>query len=190
LWTGNLTAAESYVSTLLDHSTRHPLARWRAFGRGYEGVLAIKRGHVASGLRLLRAGFDELGEANTVFRFSLFLSEMAGRVGPCRADRGRARHDRGGDRAIRAHRRTLGNVRVPARQGRAASAANAPGAAAAAEDHFCQALDWARRQGALSWELRAVTNLARLLRDQSRAADAMALLQPVYDRFTEGVRDG
>jgi hypothetical protein len=34
-------------------------------------VLAIERGDVASGLRLLRAGFDELGEANTVFRFSL-----------------------------------------------------------------------------------------------------------------------
>jgi hypothetical protein len=81
LWTGNLTAAESYVSTLLDHSTRHPLARWRAFGRGYEGVLAIKRGDVASGLRLLRAGFDELGEANTVFRFSLFLSGMAEALG-------------------------------------------------------------------------------------------------------------
>ncbi|HEY4470054.1 MAG TPA: hypothetical protein VGN21_02715, partial [Stellaceae bacterium] len=58
--------------------------------------------------------------------------------------------------------------------------------AAAAEDHFRQALDWARRQGALSWELRAATSLARLLRDQSRAADASALLQPVYDRFTEG----
>jgi predicted ATPase len=62
----------------------------------------------------------------------------------------------------------------------------APGAAAAAEDHFRQALDWARRQGALSWELRAATSLARLWRDQDRPADAMALLQPVYDRFTEG----
>jgi predicted ATPase len=61
-----------------------------------------------------------------------------------------------------------------------------PGAAATAEDHFRQALDWARRQGALSWELRAATSLARLLRDQGRAADALALLQPVYDRFTEG----
>ncbi len=48
------------------------------------------------------------------------------------------------------------------------------------------ALDWARRQGALSWELRAATSLARLLRDQDRSADATALLQPVYDRFTEG----
>jgi predicted ATPase len=63
---------------------------------------------------------------------------------------------------------------------------DAPGAAAAAEDHFQQALDWARRQGALTFELRAATSLARLLRDQSRPADAMALLQPVYDRFTEG----
>ena len=62
----------------------------------------------------------------------------------------------------------------------------APGAAATAEDHFRQALDWARRQGALSWELRAATSLARLLRDQGRSAEAMALLQPVYDRFTEG----
>jgi predicted ATPase len=29
-------------------------------------------------------------------------------------------------------------------------------------------------------------SFARLLRDQGRPADAMALLQPVYDRFTEG----
>ena len=34
--------------------------------------------------------------------------------------------------------------------------------AAAAEEHFLQALDWARRQGALSWELRCATSLARL----------------------------
>jgi predicted ATPase len=62
----------------------------------------------------------------------------------------------------------------------------APGAAAAAEDHFRQALDWARQQGALSWELRAATSLARLLRDQGRSADAILCLQPIYDCFTEG----
>ena len=62
----------------------------------------------------------------------------------------------------------------------------APNAAAAAEDHFRQALDWAHRQGALSWELRAATSLARLLSYQGRSADAAPLLQPVYDRFTEG----
>ena len=55
-----------------------------------------------------------------------------------------------------------------------------------AEDLFRQALDGARQQGALSWELRAATSLARLLRDEGRPADAIACLQPIYDRFTEG----
>ena len=49
-----------------------------------------------------------------------------------------------------------------------------------------QALDWARRQGALSRELRPAQSRARLLRALGRSADAAALLQPVYDRFTEG----
>jgi predicted ATPase len=61
-----------------------------------------------------------------------------------------------------------------------------PEAAAVAEDHFRQALDWARRQGALSWELRAATSLARLWRDQNRPKAAREILAPVYDRFTEG----
>ncbi len=62
----------------------------------------------------------------------------------------------------------------------------APAAAETAENLFRQALDEARQQEALSWELRAATSLARLLRNQGRRADAIACLQPVYDRFTEG----
>jgi predicted ATPase len=61
-----------------------------------------------------------------------------------------------------------------------------PGAAAMAEGHFRQALDVACQQGALSWELRAATSLARLWRDQARSKEARELLAPVYDRFTEG----
>jgi predicted ATPase len=59
-------------------------------------------------------------------------------------------------------------------------------AAAEAESHFRRALDLARQQGALSWELRAATSLARLWRDQDRPKEAHDLLAPVYDRFTEG----
>jgi predicted ATPase len=51
---------------------------------------------------------------------------------------------------------------------------------------FHQALQDARRQGALFLELRAATSLAKSLRDQSRPAEATAALRPVYDRFTEG----
>ena len=49
-----------------------------------------------------------------------------------------------------------------------------------------QALDRAREQGALSWELRAATSLARLLRHEGRFGEAIACLRPIYDRFTEG----
>jgi predicted ATPase len=186
LWTGNLTAAETYVGTLLDHSTRYPLARWGAFGRGYEGMLATKRGDVASGLRLLRAGFDELGEAHIVFRFSLFLSEMAealGRAGQI-AD-GLAEIDEAIERCQHTEEHWVMSelLRI---KGELLLLHGAPAAQAAAKDHFRYALDWARRQGALSFELRAATGLARLQRDQGRPADALALLQPIYDRFTEG----
>jgi len=58
--------------------------------------------------------------------------------------------------------------------------------AAAGEDCFCQALGVARRQGALSWEMRAATSLARLMRDQGRFAEASAILRPIYGSFTEG----
>jgi len=60
------------------------------------------------------------------------------------------------------------------------------GTTEAAEDVFRQALDIARQQEALSWELRAATSLARLLRNQRRPADAIVCLRPIYDRFTEG----
>jgi predicted ATPase len=42
------------------------------------------------------------------------------------------------------------------------------------------------RQKALSWELRAAMSLARLLRHRRYPAEAIACLQPIYDRFTEG----
>jgi predicted ATPase len=35
-------------------------------------------------------------------------------------------------------------------------------------------------------ELRGAASLARLLRDQGRSAEALALLQPLYSQFTEG----
>jgi predicted ATPase len=57
---------------------------------------------------------------------------------------------------------------------------------AAAEDCFDQAREMAREQGALFWELRVALSLARHLQGQGRSADAMGVLQPVYDRFSEG----
>ena len=57
-----------------------------------------------------------------------------------------------------------------------------------AERSFRQAVQLARRQGALSWELRAATSLARLYHRQDRPVQARKTLAPVVRRFTEGFR--
>jgi predicted ATPase len=44
----------------------------------------------------------------------------------------------------------------------------------------------ARKQEAKSWELRAATTLARLLVSRGKKTEALALLTPIYDWFTEG----
>jgi predicted ATPase len=185
LLVGDLAAAEHYVRMLLDHSTRRALALWQAWGRSYQGVLLIERGDSATGLGLLRAGLNELGEAKfaALPQVAFLMAKALARAGQV-AD-GLAMIEQAIARSEHTEERWLiaGLLRV---KGELILLQGAPGTAVAAEDHFRQALDWARRQGALSWELRAATSLARLLSDQSRSADAGALLQPVYDRFTEG----
>jgi predicted ATPase len=55
-----------------------------------------------------------------------------------------------------------------------------------AEGDFRRAMEYAARQQAKSFELRAATALARLLASAGRTADARATLAPVYEWFTEG----
>ncbi len=62
-------------------------------------------------------------------------------------------------------------------------------AAAAAEAKLRLALETARAQSALSWELRAAMGLARLWRPRRRA-DARDLLAGTYAKFTEGFATG
>jgi predicted ATPase/DNA-binding winged helix-turn-helix (wHTH) protein len=188
LWNGDLAAAGHYADMLLDHAERHALVHWQLYGWGYQGAVAIRRGDVASGLRLLRSCSKELGETGiTAPRFMRFAAvDMAEGLG--KAGQVAEALDAIDDAIARAERteelwqfaellRVKGElvlVKGPASQ------------ATGAEEYFRQALDCARRQGALSWELRAAASLARLLRDKGRPAEALALLQPPYDRFTEG----
>ncbi|TMJ74387.1 MAG: hypothetical protein E6G73_09425 [Alphaproteobacteria bacterium] len=183
LLAGDVASGGHYVSTLTDYSTMHGLARWHAYGCGYRGALLIKRGDKAAGLQLLHAGSDELGGFATL-RFMDFLMPealcLAGEIaeGLAAVDCAITRSEQSEELRLLAELLRIKGELLLLQRG--------PGAVAAAEDHFRQALDWARRQGALSWELRAATSLARLLRNRGRSVDAIACLQPVYDRFTEG----
>ena len=57
---------------------------------------------------------------------------------------------------------------------------------AESEDTLLQSLDLARRQAAVGWELRTAISLARHGSKDGRAAEATALLSPVFAKFTEG----
>jgi hypothetical protein len=184
-WAGNLDAAERYGALLLDHTERHPIRLWNVWARCFIGLVIARRDDIGAGLRALRGGLEEAGDARFLPRFLLLLGEMAACLG------------KAGEVGLGLGTIDAALTRCQARdelwyvaellriKGELLLLHGAFGAAAAA-DHFQQALDWARRQGALSWELRAATSLARLLRDQGGPADAMALLKPVYDQFTEG----
>jgi predicted ATPase len=182
---GDLDTAARYAAMLVQHTERHPIRLWHLWARCFTGLVAVRRAD-AGGLEVLRRGFEEAGEARFLPRFLLLHGELAaclGEAGDCGqglaiVEETLARCE---TRDERWYLPELLRIR-----GKLLLLQGATGAAAAAEGSFRQALDWARRQGALSLELRAATSLARLLHDQGGSADPKAMLKPVYDQFTEG----
>ncbi|MHC8334491.1 ATP-binding protein [Pseudomonas sp. LB3P25] len=65
-------------------------------------------------------------------------------------------------------------------------AENCPLKTEAAEAVLIRALNVAKHQGALAWELRSATSLAQLWQRQGLYQQAHELLAPIYHRFTEG----
>jgi class 3 adenylate cyclase/predicted ATPase len=54
------------------------------------------------------------------------------------------------------------------------------------ESSLWQAIEVARKQEALMWELRSAVSLATLLRERGSGTEAVRLLEPIYRRFSEG----
>jgi predicted ATPase len=151
-----------------------------------QGEILVRRGELERGLPLLRNAVGELGgegfdQYRTALLGALAQGEAAaGETAPAIAaiDEALAWSERTGEGwCVAELRRTKGELLL---------LDGTKDAARSAEGHFRASIGTAQAQGALSWELRAATSLARLLRDQGRSADAIACLQPIYDRFTEG----
>ena len=171
LWTGDMAAADRFVAMLLHHSARYSLRISHFRARSLATVLEFRRGR-APGMIARRDEIlnDPLCDPPYLETLATFSEDLLGAEAVARAEDGRA-----GWCAAEI-------LRVNA----AVLLKNGALDAAAAETQFRRSLDIARRQAALSWELRAATSLARLWRDQNRIRDAHDLLALVHGRFTEG----
>jgi len=186
LLVGDLEKAQSLVTALLEHPGRQFSAPWDRWGRCFEGVLLLKRGNVAQGVRVLGSMLSDFPENAFHMHYIAFLGELAeglARAGEIAAAVSTI------DQALNASRRCEENwcvaelLRI---KGEIVLRGSGAEASAEAQACFQDALDWARRQGALSWELRAATSLARSLQWQGQTSEARQILSMTYDRFTEG----
>ena len=182
---GDYADAERYTDAMSELATRYSLSIWQAWARASRGVLLIRQHRAEDGLNLLRDGLGQLGNAKFAIWHSIFQGDLASAMGSIGEvaeglaiiSDAIARAERRGDYwHIADLLRVKGELLLLQRP-------DDP----AAEEQFHLSLDWARRQNALSWELRTAISLANLHRAQGRVAEGRHILAGVYARFTEGL---
>ena len=181
---GDLQTAEDAIARLKDRASRHGLSAYHANGMCFEGQLAAARGDAVAAVRLLRTGLANLQQTQSETLYTAFLSGLAEMLSIL----GRAEARIAAEEAVWRAERADAQWWLPEAlriKGEALLRLAQPGPTQAEAD-FRRSRDLAARSGALSWELRAAMSIARLCRDSGRAAEAKALLWPIYDRFTEG----
>ena len=186
LYRGELAAADRFIALLLDKAARHALHGWHRWGRCFQGLLRARSGDTAGGLEVFRTAFAELPPARFALRYTAFLGDLAETL--CHAGRiaeSVAAIDSALERSER-HEELWCIAELLRIKAEILLQEGAPNATMASEQLFMRSLEWARRQGALSWELRTATSLARMWREQDRAVEALALLAPIHSRFSEG----
>jgi hypothetical protein len=182
-WVGDRVAAANHTARLVALSGQHALAHWASFGARFARVLDVKAAGIDGGSQRWPDGRNEVAAPNFSFRSLSGLTLLAEALGQAgRIAEGLAALEAG----VEQFEDGCFAPELLRLRGELTMLQGMPGAAQSVEALLRQALDAARVQGALSWELRAATSLARSLRSQGRSADAIACLQPIYGRFTEG----
>jgi predicted ATPase len=196
--------AQESAEAALAVSSEHGLVLYQAMATVMRGWALIEQGRPEEAIEQMRRGLADLQATGTELMRPHFLGLLAKALGKnCQAEEGLrvleealAVAHRNGEGYYEAELyRIKGEVflmRATSRDlSRAATGGTIvveaePPVFALAEGCFNQSVKIAQRQKAKSWELRAVTSLARLYRNQNRQEEARGLLTQVYDRFTEG----
>jgi predicted ATPase/DNA-binding winged helix-turn-helix (wHTH) protein len=186
LWSGDLAGAEEQIERLISSAESRSLSPYVFVGQGFGGEVAIRRGHAKGGVDTLRGCLEKLHAATyEVFTTALEISLAQGLTALGQFDESITAIDKAIERV-----ETNGDMcympellRI-----RASLLLSMPHSRAdEAENCFTQSLELSRHQGARAWELRSATDIAAYLASQGRSAEGQALLQPVFEQFTEGL---
>jgi predicted ATPase/DNA-binding winged helix-turn-helix (wHTH) protein len=182
--TGDLDEAERLNHLFSDRIAQFGEALWQPTTQSWGAMIEVQRGVGAPALRRLAAANDGLRAAHVTIFLIPSLGAMAeGLLQEGRLAEGHAAIDEAARIAERDHFRWW----LPELLRIRAELVLAEGAAPSrAEAQFREAADMARRQGSLWFELRAALGLARLHARHGRQRDVLAVLEPVYARFSEG----
>lgn len=172
IWRGDNIQARQLAIRLMEHARPFALTYWKSFSDSFLRVLDLRERHVS---------FDDDSYAASAWRLPMNPMELdliatmsedlvtveavarvaSGQVGWCAPEVMRANASA---------RLAVGTISVTE-----------------AQASFERALQLAREQGALAWEVRIVASLARLWRQEGRTYEAVPLLSKVLARFNEGL---
>jgi adenylate cyclase len=159
------------------------LAQELEWGRCYRGAGLVGLGQRDAGVAQMRDSLAGLERISSGLLRPMFMEMLAdGLLATGQYHEGIALVDE----ALAWGERSLERFYQPALYRTKGELHRASGDDARAEVCFRQALDRARAQGALGFELRAALSVCRLLEAQARGDEGRALVREIYARFSEG----
>lgn len=190
LWSGNTEESVVHIERALSHAERHSF-------KGHEAAALALKGEWLSMTGQPSAGVETLQEAiKMLYREQLLMVVPAASraLADALARSGRYNEARVTiDTAVSSARKMIQKFWLPELlRTQAEIMLDGPSPDAdAAEPAFRESIELARDQSATAWELRAAVPLARLLLQQGRTADMLALVGPIYEAHSEksGTKD-
>jgi predicted ATPase/DNA-binding winged helix-turn-helix (wHTH) protein len=181
-WIGDLQRARSLIEQLIAYAGRYSLKPFHATGLALKGQLAVAFDETEGGIALLRNALKILRERSyiVVTTFTGVLAEGLRKTGEFEEalftiDEAITLAINSGVKIELSELLRIKSLILGARNDREA-----------AKGCLTEAMEVARTQSALAFELRSAIELARLLSDGGQRDQARHHLALVYDRFTEG----
>jgi hypothetical protein len=172
------------IQRLSDCATKHGLLTYARIAMGWQGHLAVSCGDLSSGIELLQTALVALREDGyELYRpeLSAVLAAGLAKVGKhqlaystiCQAIEWAESRHRPHEMPELLH--VKGKILTLSRS-----------STSDGERYLLESLHMAQQQGLLSFELRSGISLAKLWADRAQRGKALELLEPIFNRFSEG----